>query len=62
MATVRVLMKSSDIQKHGRIADNYAVLEGEADPAISSHIASECNQFLPEGFIEDLKKNRPLVG
>mgnify|MGYP000916285593 FL=1 len=56
-----VLMKSSDIQKHGRIADNYAVLEDEADPAISSHItASECNQFLPEGFIEDLKKNRPL--
>lgn len=56
-----VLMKSSDIQKHGRIIDNYMVLTKEMDPAISSHVtASACNQFLPPGFIDDLKKNRPL--
>lgn len=56
-----VLMKSSDIHKHGRIVDNYAILENEADNAISSHItSSEMNQFLPDGFIDDLKKNRPL--
>lgn len=56
-----VLMKSSDICKHGRIIDKYVVMEKESDSAISSHItASEMNQFLPVGFIDDLKKNRPL--
>lgn len=56
-----LLMKSSDIQKHGRIVDKYAVLEDEADSAISSHVtASAANQFLPPDFIENLKKNRPL--
>ena len=56
-----VLMKSSDIQKHGRIIDNYAVLQEESDPAISSHVTSaSCNEFLPLDFIENLKKNRPI--
>lgn len=56
-----VLMKSHNINKHGKITDNYAILESERDKAVSSHItASEMNQFLPEGFIDDLKRNRPL--
>lgn len=55
-----VLMKSDDIQKHGRIVDTYAVLEAERDRAISSHItATEANEFLPPTFIEDLCKNKP---
>jgi phage terminase large subunit len=55
-----VLEKSSDIQKHGTINDTYAVLENEADQAISSHItATDQNEFLPENFIEQNTKNKP---
>lgn len=55
-----VLMKSDNVQKHGRILDTYAILEVERDPAISSHItATECNEFLPPSFIDDLCKNKP---
>ena len=56
-----VLMKASDIQKHGRILDTYAVLEQEMDPAISAHVtATEMNEFLPPTFIPDLCKNKPM--
>ena len=55
-----VLMKSSDIQKHGNVIDTYGVLEEEADPAISAHItATDVNEFLPPTFIDDLTKNKP---
>ena len=55
-----VLMKSSDIQKHGRIVDVYAVLDKEKDPAISSHVtATDSNEFLPDNFIDELCKNKP---
>lgn len=56
-----VLMKSSDIKKHGRILDTYAVLAEEADPATSSHVtATDANEFLPPTFIDDLIKNKPV--
>lgn len=56
-----VLMKSSDIQKHGRIVDVYGVLAEEMDPAISSHItATDANEFLPNNFIDELIKNKPV--
>lgn len=55
-----VLLKSEAIHKHGKINDTYAVLEQEADPAISSHItATDANEFLPPTFIQDLIKNKP---
>ena len=55
-----VLLKSSQISKHGDIPDTYAVLKGEQDPAISSHITvSDVNEFLPPGFIKDVCKNKP---
>lgn len=56
-----VLLKSSDIQKHGPIEDTYTVLKEEADPAISTHITtSDVNEFLPKTFKQDLAKNKPL--
>ena len=56
-----VLLKSSDIQKHGPIEDVYTVLKEEADPAISTHITtSDVNEFLPSTFKQDLAKNKPL--
>lgn len=55
-----VLMKSSDIQKHGNNLEAYAIADDEADPAISTHITSaECNEFLPSDFIATLTKNKP---
>ena len=55
-----VLFKSSDIQKHGEVADTYAVLETEKDPAISTHITTcDVNEFLPPTFKADNMKNKP---
>ena len=55
-----VLMKSSDIQKHGNNLESYAIPKEVADPAISTHITSaECNEFLPGDFIATLTKNKP---
>ena len=56
-----VLLVSSDIQKHGEIVDNYDVDEEVADPAISTHVTStSANEFLPDDFIENNKKNKPI--
>ena len=55
-----VLLKSDEIQNHGANLERYVVLEDERDPAISSHVTSaECNEFLPDDFIEALSKNKP---
>lgn len=55
-----VLLKSSDIQKHGNNLESYAVPKEEMDPAISTHVTSaECNEFLPSDFIATLTKNKP---
>lgn len=55
-----VLMVSSDIQKHGNIPDAYSVLASEMDPATSSHITTaHSNEYLPEGFIDNMIKNKP---
>lgn len=55
-----VLMKADQIDKHGKIVDQYAVLETERDPAISAHVtATDANEFLPPTFINDLIKNKP---
>jgi len=57
----QVLNVSDDIQKHGTIFDTYMVLADERDPAISSHVTStDANEFLPPGFIDNNKKNKPL--
>lgn len=56
-----VLLVSSDIQKHGKIVDEYNVDPEKADPAISTHVTStSANEFLPENFIENNAKNKPL--
>lgn len=57
-----VLFKSSDIQKHGEVADTYAVMDKEKDPAISTHITTcDVNEFLPPTFKQDIMKNKPLA-
>lgn len=56
-----VLLVSSDIQKHGEIVDWYEVDPDMADPAISTHVTStSANEFLPENFIENNAKNKPM--
>lgn len=56
-----VLLVSSDIQKHGEIVDNYDVDPEKADPAIATHVTStSVNEFLPDDFIENNKKNKPI--
>lgn len=55
-----VLLKSDVVHKHGDCIDNYSILDEERDPAISSHVASSnCNAYLPEGWIDELCKNKP---
>lgn len=55
-----VLLASDDIQKFGSVTDTYAVLPKDRDPATSSHIAAtDVNEFLPKGFIEEVSKNKP---
>lgn len=55
-----VLLVSDNIVKHGRITDEYAVMEDQRDPATASHIAAtEVNEFLPPNFIENISKNKP---
>lgn len=56
-----VLRVSSDIYKHGDIVDEYAVDSDLADPAISTHVTStSANEFLPDNFIENNVKNKPM--
>jgi hypothetical protein len=55
-----VLLQSSNIQKHGRILDEYNVPPDVQDPAMSAHVAStDVNGFLPPTFIAELTKNKP---
>lgn len=56
-----VLAVSSDIYKHGDIVDEYDVDPDRADPAISTHVTStSANEFLPDNFIENNVKNKPM--
>lgn len=56
-----VLLVSSDIYKHGEIVDEYDVDPEKADPAISTHVTStSANEFLPDNFIENNIKNKPM--
>lgn len=56
-----VLLVSGDIYKHGEIVDEYVVDPDLADPAISTHVTStSANEFLPDNFIENNTKNKPL--
>lgn len=55
-----VLYASEEVNKHGRVMDDYKVPEQSRDPAISTHVAStDVNKFLPETFITELCKNKP---
>ncbi len=56
-----VLRVSSDIYKHGDIVDEYDVDPDLSDPAISTHVTStSANEFLPDNFIENNVKNKPM--
>lgn len=56
-----ILLVSSEIQKHGEVVDEYDVDPDRADPAISTHVTStSANEFLPENFIDNNVKNKPL--
>lgn len=56
-----VLLVSSEINKHGEIVDEYDVDPDKADPAISTHVTStSANEFLPDNFIEQNVKNKPM--
>jgi phage terminase large subunit len=56
-----VLGVSSEIHKHGEIVDEYDVDPELADPAISTHVTStSANEFLPDNFIEQNVKNKPM--
>ena len=56
-----VLAVSSEIHKHGDIVDEYDVDPDVADPAISTHVTStSANEFLPDNFIAQNVKNKPL--
>ena len=55
-----VLYVSDKIYTHGRTLEEVEVTDDVRDPAISSHIAStDCNAFLPPGFVETLCTNKP---
>ena len=56
-----VLTVSSEIHKHGEIVDEYDVDPDKADPAISTHVTStSANEFLPDNFIAQNVKNKPM--
>jgi hypothetical protein len=55
-----LLMNASEIQKHGRVMDEYTVPDDKKDPAISVHVAStDVNRYLPKSFIDEQVKNKP---
>lgn len=55
------LLHSDVIHKFGALKEDYLITPEEKDPALSSFIvASDANQFLPPGFISDLKRNKPI--
>lgn len=55
-----ILLKASDIQKHGDVDDMYTVLNEEMDGAISAHVTTcHCNEYLPKDFVQTLTKNKP---
>jgi len=55
-----VLLYSDEIHKHGRILDDYIIMDKEKDVAISTHVTStEANEFLPKNFIDTITKNKP---
>ena len=56
-----VLLVSEEIHKHGEIVDEYDVDPEMADPAISTHVTStSANEFLPDNFIDQNVKNKPM--
>jgi len=56
-----VLIASDEIFKHGEIVDEYEIDPDRSDPAISTHVTStSANEFLPENFIANNVKNKPL--
>lgn len=55
-----MLYHSNVIYKHGVVKDDPYVAESEKDVNISTHITStDCNQYLPDGFIDQLVANKP---
>lgn len=56
-----VISVSDIVHLHGEVVDRFERQEDMADPLISSHITStSANKYLPEGFIEQNTKNKPI--
>ncbi len=56
-----ILTASDIIYKHGEIVDEYEIDPDRSDPAISTHVTStSANEFLPENFIANNVKNKPM--
>lgn len=56
-----LLYVASEINKHGDAIADFTVPEHIKDPAISVHVAStDVNKYLPENFIEQMCKNKPM--
>lgn len=56
-----ILTASDIIYKHGEIVDEYEIDPDRSDPAISTHVTStSANEFLPDNFIANNVKNKPL--
>ena len=54
-----MLLRASDIVYHGSAVQKYKPSEG-ADPAIGVHIsATDCNAYLPDGYIEQTSHGKP---
>lgn len=57
----QVLQCSDDIQIHGKIVDEYKVMEDKRDPIISSHITTtHANPYLPKDFISQISAGKPI--
>jgi hypothetical protein len=55
-----VLLASEDIKKYGEVFDQYPQDPNHIDPATASHVASTgVNSFLPDGYVQELIKNKP---
>jgi phage terminase large subunit len=55
-----VLLASDTISKYGEVFDQYPQDPDHIDPSTATHVSSTgVNDFLPEGYIQELCKNKP---
>ncbi len=56
-----VLNVSEEVNKYGNVTDTFNIIATTADKFTSSHVAAtDVNAYLPENFIEENSKNKPI--